>query len=83
MTAQDSGFSDMELDWPVFASDGNKLGEVKDIQGGYFKIAAPRQQHFWLRTSDISSTSSDRVVMQFDTRHLRGHKTDDPAKRAA
>jgi hypothetical protein len=71
-------FHDLPVGCPIFTSDGDKLGEVKEVRSGFFKVEASMQPDYWLSTSHVTSTSGDRVVLDFVKDHLGDYKTDGP-----
>ena len=67
---------------PVYTSDGDKLGTVKDVLGDTFKLDVTGQPDYWLRTGDILTSAVDRITMRFDKDHLGDFKVDQPAVRS-
>jgi hypothetical protein len=67
----------------VFTIDGDKLGEVKELRGDYFKVDASMQPDYWLSCSCVrgGSMGSDRVTVSFDKDHLKDFKRDNPVRR--
>lgn len=49
----------------VFTSDGDKLGTVKEVQGGYFKVNAPFQPDYWLQRQFVTSNDGGQIMMSF------------------
>jgi hypothetical protein len=82
MTMHRGGFgktwSSLTTGCAVFTADGDKIGEVKEVKGDYFKVDASMQPDYWLCTDDVSNATGDRVVMNFDKDHLGDFKFDDP-----
>jgi hypothetical protein len=62
----------------LFTSDGERLGKVKEIRAGYFKVDATMQPDYWLPMSLLSSTSGDRVMLTADKDHIDDHKMSEP-----
>jgi len=62
---------------PVFDCDGEKLGEVKEVRGEYFKVDAPMHQDYWIACECIrgGSVMGDRVTVDFDKDQLESYKT--------
>ena len=73
---------DVTVGAEVITSDGDRIGEVKELQGSYFKVAADMQPDYWLDQDAISEVNGTRVVLAFDKDHLGDFKYDSPdAKR--
>jgi len=47
---------------PVYSQDGDQLGTVKEVRGQYFKVDAPMQRDYWLRTDAVQSDGGRLVV---------------------
>ncbi len=47
----------LAVNTPVYSSDGEELGKVKEIRGRYFKVDAPMQPDYWLGMDAIGSRS--------------------------
>ena len=62
----------------VFTSDGDKLGEVREVRGGSFKVNAAMQPDYWLPTSAIASSAGNRVTLSFTKDRLGDYKSDAP-----
>jgi hypothetical protein len=65
----------------VFTSDGDDLGTVKELWGGYFKVDAPMKPDFWLSTSHVGTATADRIHMSFTKDQLGDFKTESPDER--
>jgi hypothetical protein len=65
----------------VYTLDGDDLGTVKEVQGAYFKVDAPMQPDYWLRSDCIRTAAADRVELAFDKDHLGDFKVSDPTRR--
>ena len=65
----------------VYTMDGDKLGEVKEISGEYFKVDAPMKPDYWLACECVrgGTVAGDRVDLAFDKDHLGDYKVDKPA----
>jgi len=64
--------------WAVFTRDGNKIGTVKGLRRGIFKVAAPMQPDFWFSTRHVALSTSNRVGLTFDRDQLGDYKLDNP-----
>ena len=62
----------------VVCSDGQRLGVVKDTQGSYLEIDAPRQRDFWLAAELITLTTREAVTVRFDRDDLDDYKLESP-----
>ena len=62
----------------VVTSDGDRIGEVKELQGSYFKVAADMQPDYWLDQDAIGEVTGSRVVLAFDKDQLGAFKYDSP-----
>jgi hypothetical protein len=62
----------------VYTMNGDKLGEVKEIRGDYFKVDAPMSPDYWLSCDCIrgGSVAGDRVTVSFDKSSLDDYKTE-------
>ena len=55
----------MQVGWPIYTQDGERLGEVKEIRGRYFKVRAKMEPDFWLETETVVSTASGPLTTSF------------------
>lgn len=64
---------------PVFTLDGDKIGEIKEVRGDYFKVDASMQPDYWLSCDCIrgGSVANDRVMLSFDKDQLGDYKVDE------
>jgi hypothetical protein len=69
---------DLPIDAEIFTTDGDKLGEVREIRGGSFKVDAAMQPDYWLPMRCISSVTGNRVMLDFHKDRLGDYKTDTP-----
>ncbi|MEX0784246.1 MAG: hypothetical protein WD557_16520 [Dehalococcoidia bacterium] len=65
----------------VYTMDGDKLGEIKEVRGDYFKVDVSMQPDYWLSTECIrgGTVGGDRVDLAFDKSKLGDYKVDKPA----
>jgi hypothetical protein len=63
----------------VITSDGEKLGQVAELRGGYFKIDAPMKPDCWLPMDYVASTTGGMVYLTFAKDALDDYKVDQPA----
>ena len=69
---------DIPLGCSVYTSDGDKLGTVKEVQNGAFKVDAHMQPDYWLSSACVTASMADRVTMAFDKDHLGDFKAGSP-----
>src|SRR5437667_12191945 len=55
----------------ILTQDGEDIGQVKEIEGRFFKIDAPMRTDYWLNESCIESTTGDAVHLNIPG-HLVG-----------
>ena len=61
----------------VYTSDGDKIGEVKEVRGRYFKVDASGQPDYWLETECCASDyAGGDVRLVFAKDKLGDHKVD-------
>lgn len=58
----------------VQTSDGHELGEVKELVGRYFKVAAPMAPDYWLANDLIASTSQAELRLGIPRDEVGGHE---------
>src|SRR6185503_4405985 len=46
---------------PIYSSDGQQFGSIKEVRGGYFKVDAPMSRDFWLSAAYIGVSDSESV----------------------
>jgi len=63
--ADDTLSGQLQVGWPIYTEDGEKIGEVKDVRGRYFNVNATREFDYWLAMDSIASTAGGRVTMSF------------------
>jgi hypothetical protein len=69
---------------PVIAQDGTKIGKVKEIRQGAFKVATGLfSSDFWLSGNAIASAVPDEAVtLGVPKSDLDSYKVDDPSQAA-
>lgn len=61
----------------VYTRDGNRLGEVKELRGEYFKVDAPMAQDYWLSCDAVlAGPGVNRVEVTFNKDQLDDFKRD-------
>ena len=68
---------DVSIGAVVVTRDGERLGEVKECSGPYFKVAAPMHLDYWLQLSFARPDRDGRVVMDFGKNDLDDYKVQD------
>lgn len=58
----------------VYTQDGDHLGKVGDVQGGFFKVDVRLHEDYWLKRAYIASSSSDRVTLTFPKHELEKYR---------
>jgi hypothetical protein len=64
---------------PVYTEDGEQVGQVKEIDAGFFKVDASMQPDYWLPDSAVRSYTAERVTLAFNKDQLSSHKVDHSA----
>lgn len=63
---------------PVFSSDSQELGHVKEVAGVYFKVDAPLQPDYWLSQEEVASANREQVVLNRSLNELDSVKRTRP-----
>ena len=58
----------------VYTADGKRLGRVKEVALGRFKVDIRWKTDFWLSSSTIGNSSAGRLTTSFPRRKLNEHK---------
>ena len=61
----------------VLAADGDKIGEVKEVRGGYFKVNVHLRPDYWLQRQFVTSNADGKVTMSFKKDELDDYKVTD------
>ena len=64
---------------PVCTRDGAELGTVKEVDGAFFKVDAPRAKDYWLSCEFVRMSSGERIEVDFDEKVLGDYKLDGPS----
>jgi hypothetical protein len=70
----ESTATDVDIGAEVFTADGKRLGRVKEIAVGRFKVDMRWKADFWLSASTIGNSSAGRLTTSFPRRKLNEHK---------
>ena len=62
----------------IYTSDGDKIGQVGEIHGTFFKVDAAMMPDYWLRTDCVLSSSGTGVRLNFSKDQLGDYKVDKP-----
>jgi len=58
----------------VYTSDGEKLGTIKEIAIGYFKVDVRMHADYWLQREFVSSNADGRVTMSFSKEEAKNYQ---------
>jgi hypothetical protein len=64
---------------PVYTEDEEKLGEIKELQGRFFKIDARFKPDFWLDVACIGAASERRVTLNLTDDEVVDFKLAEPS----
>lgn len=70
--------ADVTVGAEVYTRDDDKIGSVKEIRGGFFKVDAKMQADHWLQSQFVERYDAERVTMTFDKDNLGDYKVDEP-----
>jgi hypothetical protein len=62
----------------VFTTNRDKIGEVKEVRQGSFKVNAAMQPDYWLPIHTVASSTGNRVTLSFLKDRLEDYKSDEP-----
>jgi hypothetical protein len=62
----------------VYTADGEKLGELKELEGGAFKVDVSMQLDYWLPLSSVASVAESRINLTFVLEELGVYKMSAP-----
>jgi hypothetical protein len=62
----------------IFTSDGDRIGQVGELHGDYFKVDAAMMPDYWLRTDCVLSSGTSGVRLNFAKDELGDYKLDRP-----
>jgi Uncharacterized protein conserved in bacteria (DUF2171) len=71
-------FQNVPVGAEVFTADGERLGEIKEVRQGSFKVNAAMQPDYWLPVHSIASTTGNRVTLSFGNDRLGDYKSNEP-----
>jgi len=70
---------ELPVDAEVFTSDGDRIGKIREVGSGSFKVDAAMRPDYWLPTDTVASTTGNRVTLSFHKDRLGEYKSDKPA----
>jgi hypothetical protein len=62
----------------VYTRDGDKIGEVKEVRGAFFKVDAPMQPDYWLQSEFAQTAGAEGITMEFGKDDLGDYKVKNP-----
>ena len=62
----------------VYTRDGDKIGQVKEVRGAFFKVDAPMQPDYWLQSEFAQTNSPEGITMEFGKDDLGDYKVKNP-----
>jgi hypothetical protein len=62
----------------VFTSDGNRLGRVCDVKGGYFAVELPGGDSFWLSSRYAEMAADGEVRLNVSGNEAQEHRLSAP-----
>jgi len=65
---------ELAVDTSVWTADGQQFGYVKEVRTGYFKVDVPMAPDYWLSTSHIDTSNTERVTLVLAKDELDDHK---------
>lgn len=58
----------------VLASDGELVGKVKEVSGGYFKVDASMAMDYWLSRAYVATVAGDAVHLAITKHEASKHR---------
>ena len=80
MTIDRATMSEMRVGSFVHTADGERIGSVKEVRGGCFKVDAPMRPDFWLTTDCVTSATGGQVRLNVSKDRLSDYKVDGPGE---
>jgi hypothetical protein len=65
---------------PIYAQDGDKIGQVKEVRGQAFKVETGLlQKDYWLSGESVAEAVPDAAVtLAMDKNQIDAHKIEEP-----
>jgi hypothetical protein len=73
-----TGSHHLPIDADIITTDGDKIGNVKEVRGSFFKVNAAGQPDYWLPVTCVASSAGTAVMLNFHKDHLGDFKTNEP-----
>jgi hypothetical protein len=70
--------SEVPLDAHVLTADRQRLGTVREVRVGFFKIQAARHTNYWLPMHTVASVADDEVVLRVSDSRLADYQLAEP-----
>lgn len=67
-----------ETGTPIVASDGKRIGRVKEVQGDYLKVDARWARDYWLTCEEVFSADSEKTVLVIPSDGVNLYKRSKP-----
>jgi hypothetical protein len=64
---------------PILTFDGERLGEVKEIRGDFFKVDAPMAPDYWLACDCVTADGGNNLRVSFTKDQVDTYKRGEPA----
>jgi hypothetical protein len=64
---------------PVFTSDGQQLGEIKEVRDDMFKVDTSWARDIWFARTSVASASDERVTLKFADSDAKRYRLDAPS----
>jgi hypothetical protein len=62
----------------VLASDGARLGKVKEVSSSCFKVNAPKRKDFWLANDSIANKEDGFLLLRYSSDNLDQARIEGP-----
>jgi hypothetical protein len=63
-----------EVGRPVFTTDDQHIGNVKEVEGNALRIDSRMSKDYWLSRRDVESSNDDRLTVIFTSDELDDYK---------
>ncbi len=83
MTTNDYPTGELVPGCPIYTSDGDEIGKVKELRDEHFKVDAPMRPDYWLPRSVVAATTFEAVTLTVDTQQLDARMIGEPQIDAA
>ena len=69
----------LQVGFPIYASDGAYIGDVKAVCGHVFQVDRPLHPDYWLSAECIHTVAAGQVALIVDVLDLPDYQVDPPA----